>query len=240
VPAVDTAMNPSIKPHPKHIAIQRRAALLNFFGLCALASTPGPLSLAHAATAKALSKGPQKILILGDSLSAEYGLARGTGWVALLGQKLANRPEVSIVNASISGETTSGGLRRLPALLELHHPTHVIIELGANDALRGLALKATQENLDALTRQCQAAKAKVLMVGMMMPPNFGQRYGETFAAVFADVAHSRKVALVPFMLKGVADRPDALSWFQPDGLHPLAKAHPIILNNIGPALEALL
>jgi acyl-CoA thioesterase I len=112
--------------------------------------------------------------------------------------------------------------------------------LGANDALRGLALQATQDNLDDLTRQCQTAKAKVLIVGMMMPPNFGQRYGKTFAAVFVDVAQTRKVALVPFMLKGVADRPDALNWFQPDGLHPLAKAHPAILNNIWPTLSSML
>lgn len=233
-------MNHSSKYATEHMGITRRTTLLSILGLLALAGTPGPNGLAQAATTSARSKGPQKILVLGDSLSAEYGLARGAGWVALLSQKLIGRPQISVVNASISGETTSGGLRRLPALLKQHQPTHVLIELGANDALRGLALKVTQDNLDDMTRQCQATKAKVVIVGMMMPPNFGQRYGETFAAVFADVARHRKASLVPFMLKGVADRPDALSWFQADGLHPLAKAHPIILNNIWPALGALL
>jgi acyl-CoA thioesterase-1 len=239
VPAADTAMNHTSNHDLEPMHITRRISLHQLLSLFALAGTAGTLGFAHAA-AKVQSKAPQIILILGDSLSAEYGLARGTGWVALLQKKLAGRPEVSVVNASISGETTSGGLRRLPALLKQHQPTQVVIELGANDALRGLALKATQDNLDDMTRQCQAVKAKVLIVGMMMPPNFGQRYGKTFAAVFADVAQSRKASLVPFMLKGVADRPDALSWFQPDGLHPSGKAHPIILNNIWPALEALL
>jgi acyl-CoA thioesterase-1 len=197
---------------------------------------------AHAVLPKkpAKANGPQKILVLGDSLSAEYGLARGTGWVALLGQKLADRPQVSIVNASVSGETTSGGARRLAGLLVLHRPTHVVIELGANDALRGLALKATQANLQAMVDQSKAAGAQVLLVGMMLPPNFGQRYGESFATVFSDVAKASKVALVPFMLQGVADRPDAHEWFQADGLHPLAKAHPTILNNIWPTLSRLL
>jgi len=197
---------------------------------------------AHAVLPKkpAKANGPQKILVLGDSLSAEYGLARGTGWVALLRQKLSDRPQVSIVNASVSGETTSGGARRLADLLALHRPTHVVIELGANDALRGLSLKATQANLQAMVDQSKAAGAQVLLVGMMLPPNFGQRYGESFATVFSDVAKASKVALVPFMLKGVADRPDAREWFQTDGLHPLAKAHPIILNNIWPTLSRLL
>lgn len=188
----------------------------------------------------AKAKGLQKILVLGDSLSAEYGLVRGTGWVALLGQKLSDRPQVSIVNASISGETTSGGARRLADLLALHQPTHVVIELGANDALRGLSLKATQTNLQRMVRQSQAAGAQVLLVGMMLPPNFGQRYGESFATVFSDVAKASQVALVPFMLKGVADRTDARDWFQADGLHPLAKAQPTILANIWPALSGLL
>lgn len=182
----------------------------------------------------------QKLLVLGDSLSAEYGIARGTGWVALLGKKLADRPQVSIVNASISGETTSGGARRLQALLTQHRPTHVVIELGANDALRGLALKSTQTNLLTMVDQSKAAGAQVLLVGMMLPPNFGQRYAESFAAVFTDVAKARKVPLVPFMLKGVADRADARDWFQPDGLHPLSKAHPTILDNIWPTLSGML
>jgi acyl-CoA thioesterase I len=226
-------MNPDLLTTSAHL----RRRLLSAFALGALG-----MGAAHAETkrnAKGAS-GPQKILVLGDSLSAEYGLARGTGWVALLGQQLANRPTVSIVNASISGETTSGGARRLADLLALHRPTHVVIELGANDALRGLALKATQANLQLMVDQSKASGAQVLLVGMMLPPNFGQRYGESFAQVFLDVAKGSKVALVPFMLKGVADRPDARDWFQPDGLHPLSKAHPVILNNIWPTLSGLL
>jgi acyl-CoA thioesterase-1 len=237
-------MNPTCSTNCLAAFDNTRRRALRHIGAFSAGCTPvgmlGMANVAHGASKPQKTQPPQKILVLGDSLSAEYGLARGTGWVALLGQKLSDRPNVSVVNASISGETTSGGLRRLPALLAQHQPTHVIIELGANDALRGLALKATQDNLDQMTQQCQAAKAKVLIVGMMMPPNFGQRYGQTFAAVFSGVATSRKVGLVPFMLKGVADRPDALNWFQPDGLHPLAKAHPTILSNIWPALAGML
>lgn len=220
---------------------QRRKCLVSAFTLCVLALDMST-SQAHAAPQNASVRpaGPQKILVLGDSLSAEYGIARGTGWVALLGQKLSDRPQVSIVNASISGETTSGGARRLQALLTQHRPTHVVIELGANDALRGLALKSTQTNLQTMVDQSTAAGAQVLLVGMMLPPNFGQRYAESFAAVFTDVAKAKKVTLVPFMLKGVADRADARDWFQADGLHPLAKAHPTILNNIWPSLSKLL
>jgi acyl-CoA thioesterase-1 len=226
-------MNQAVLPTNAH----RRRHLVSALALGLL-----DMGWAHAAPLKkpAKANGPQKILVLGDSLSAEYGLARGTGWVALLRQKLSDRPQVSIVNASVSGETTSGGARRLADLLALHRPTHVVIELGANDALRGLSLKATQANLQAMVDQSKAAGAQVLLVGMMLPPNFGQRYGESFATVFSDVAKASKVALVPFMLKGVADRPDAREWFQTDGLHPLAKAHPIILNNIWPTLSRLL
>ena len=226
-------MNQNALPANAH----RRLCLVAAFTVCALGAdgvlaAPGQRLTGAAA--------PQKILVLGDSLSAEYGIARGTGWVALLQKKLADRPLVSVVNASISGETTSGGARRLGGLLSLHRPTHVVVELGANDALRGLALKATQANLQAMVDQCKASGAQVLVVGMMLPPNFGQRYGQSFAAVFSDVAKTNKVALVPFMLKGVADRPDARDWFQADGLHPLAKAQPTILDNIWPALAALL
>jgi acyl-CoA thioesterase I len=228
-------MNPDLSTTS---AILRRR-LLSAFALAALGMGVDGSNAETKRKAKGAS-GPQKILVLGDSLSAEYGLARGTGWVALLGQQLADRPSVSIVNASISGETTSGGARRLADLLALHRPTHVVIELGANDALRGLALKATQANLQLMVNQSKAAGAQVLLVGMMLPPNFGQRYGESFAKVFQDVAKDSHVALVPFMLKGVADRPDARDWFQPDGLHPLSKAHPVILSNIWPTLSGLL
>jgi acyl-CoA thioesterase-1 len=181
------------------------------------------------------------ILVMGDSLSAEYGLARGTGWVALLDKRLrAEKIPAQIVNASISGETTSGGVSRLPALLKQHHPSQVVIELGANDALRGLALSATQSNLTSMAKASKAIGAKVVIVGMQVPPNFGKRYTDDFAALFPKVAQEESAALVPFFLKGVADRADARDWFQADGMHPLAKAHLVILDNVWPVLKPLL
>ena len=190
---------------------------------------------------KATAGKPATILILGDSLSAEYGLVRGTGWVSLLEKRLASsHPGTKVVNASISGETTSGGASRLPALLSTHRPTHVVIELGANDALRGLPLKGTQQTLDRMVRASQAAGARVLLVGMMVPPNFGKRYADEFAAIYPAVAKGTSAAVAPFFLKGVADRPDARDWFQPDGIHPLARAHPLMLDNVWPALVSLL
>ena len=190
------------------------------------------------------SKGSVKLLILGDSLSAEYGLPRGSGWVTLIEKRLRADARAhatpQVINASISGETTSGGLRRLPDLLKQHQPTHVVIELGANDALRGLSLKATRENLVQLVSASQVAGAKVLLLGMMLPPNFGQRYGKDFANLFSQVAQARQTALVPFLLKGVADRPDARDWFQADGIHPLAKAHPVMADLVWQGLKPLL
>lgn len=189
----------------------------------------------------AQSNAPRTVLIVGDSLSAEYGLARGAGWVALLEERLAQQGiAAQIVNASISGETTSGGRTRLPALLKQHRPTHVVIELGGNDALRGFPVSATRDNLNAMAQASQAAGAKVLLVGMQVPPNYGKRYADDFAAVFARVAQERKVALVPFLLKGVADRTDARDWFQADGIHPQAKAHPVMLDNVWRGLKPLL
>ena len=146
----------------------------------------------------------------------------------------------TVVNASISGDTTAGGLARLPTLLREHKPGLVVIELGGNDALRGLPLETTRANLLAMTRLAKAAGAKVLIVGMQLPPNYGRAYGDRFAALFADVARSEGAALVPFMLKGVADVPQAESMFQADRIHPLASAHPIILANVWPVLAPLL
>jgi acyl-CoA thioesterase I len=181
------------------------------------------------------------ILVVGDSLSAEYGLQRGAGWVALLDQRLEKEKiPANVVNASISGDTTSGGRSRLPALLSKHHPTIVIIELGGNDALRGLPLAMTQANLNAMTVAAQSSGAKVLIVGMQVPPNYGQDYTRRFAQVFASVAKAHKAALVPFLLKGVADAPDATKLFQADRIHPTAAAHPTILNTMWPAVRALL
>lgn len=195
-----------------------------------------------AATPLAVMAEPEKrIVVLGDSLSAEYGLARGTGWVALLEQRLAaQKISAKVVNASISGDTTSGGRSRLPALLKQHKPSILVIELGGNDALRGLPMKMSKDNLLAMSRAAKAAGAKVLVVGMQMPPNYGAAYGREFAAVFEQVAKEEKASLVPFLLKGVADRADAESWFQSDRIHPLAKAHPQMLDNVWPALKPLL
>ncbi len=184
---------------------------------------------------------PKTIVVLGDSLSAEYGLARGTGWVALLEKQLkAEKIDAAVVNASISGDTTSGGRSRLPAVLAQHKPTHVIIELGGNDALRGLPLKMTEENLTAMTRAAQKAGARVLLVGMQVPPNYGSDYAARFSGTFASVAKADKAALVPFLLEGVADRPNATELFQADRIHPTAQAHPAMLANVWPELKKLL
>ena len=147
--------------------------------------------------------------MLGDSLSAEYGLPRGSGWVALLEKQLAaDKISASVVNASVSGETTSGGRSRIAALLQQHQPSHVVIELGGNDALRGLPLQNTQDNLTFMTQAAQKAGAKVLLVGMQVPPNYGTDYANRFAALFETVAKAQKAAVVPFFLKGVADGAD--------------------------------
>ncbi len=183
----------------------------------------------------------RKILVLGDSLSAEYGLARGSGWVALLEARLKQQQrDVAVLNASISGDTTSGGRSRLPALLKKEQPSHVIIELGGNDALRGLPLAMTRDNLRAMVQDCKKAGARVLLVGMQMPANYGAAYGREFSGSFESVAREEKVGLVPFLLAGVADRPDAEAWFQPDRIHPLAKAHPLMLEQVWKGLAPML
>lgn len=181
------------------------------------------------------------LLVVGDSLSAEYGLPRGSGWVALLQQKLElERPTWRVVNASISGDTTAGGRSRLPSLLTQHQPAVVVIELGGNDALRGLPLDMTRQHLQTMVQTSQAAGAKVLLIGMQVPPNYGPDYSARFADTFAQVAKQHKASLVPFFLKGIADAPDALRWFQADRIHPHADAHPRMLSNVWPELKKLL
>ena len=178
------------------------------------------------------------ILIVGDSLSAEYGLARGSGWVALLERQLAREHvAASVINASISGETTSGGRSRLAALLQRYGPSHVVIELGANDALRGLPLNMTRDNLHAMVQAARAAGAKVMLVGMKLPPNYGARYTQDFAALFSSVAQAATAALVPFLLAGVADAPQAALLFQADHIHPTAQAQPQMLANVWAVLK---
>ena len=189
---------------------------------------------AHAATL-------DTILIVGDSLSAEYGLKRGTGWVPLLEKQLASEKKTTkVINASISGDTTSGGRSRIGALLATHKPTVVVIELGGNDALRGLPLDMTEKNLADMTQAAKKAGAKVLLLGMQVPPNYGSAYGATFSALFAKVAKAEKVALMPFFLKGVADVPDVSGQFQADRIHPNEQAQPKMLANVWPELKKLL
>ncbi|HSB23975.1 MAG TPA: arylesterase [Burkholderiaceae bacterium] len=181
---------------------------------------------------------PTKVLVVGDSLSAEYGLARGSGWVALLEQRLQReKVGATVVNASISGDTSSGGRTRLPTLLEQHKPTHVIIELGSNDALRGLPLAMTRDNLAFMLRAVRGTGAQSLLVGMRMPPNYGRTYTQEFESMYAALAKAEGAALVPFMLAGVADSPQAGTLFQDDRMHPNAQAQPIIFDNIWPVLR---
>ena len=185
--------------------------------------------------------GSAVILVVGDSLSAEYGIARGAGWVALLQKRLElERRGARVINASISGDTTAGGRSRLGALLIQHKPTHVIIELGGNDALRGLPIASTRDNLLAMTKAAQGAGAQVLLVGMQVPPNYGKAYTDAFAGVFVEVSQSAQAALVPFLLKGVADSPKADELFQADRIPPREAAHPLMLDNVWPALLRLL
>lgn len=176
------------------------------------------------------------VLVVGDSLSAEYGLKRGSGWVALLEQKLArDKIAARVVNASVSGDTTAGGLSRLPALLAQHRPTHVVLELGGNDGLRGLPLKDSLNNLQQMAQAAKAAGAKVLVVGVQIPPNYGRRYNDELAAMFVTVAKNEGAALVPFLMAGVPD-----SQYQADRIHVAEVGHPTMLANVWPTLKPLL
>ena len=220
----------------------------HFTALALLASSLGSSGLALAQSTARVSATPSDrkptapvILVVGDSLSAEYGLKRGTGWVALLERQLQQgKHPHQVVNASISGDTTSGGRSRLPALLKQHQPAIVIIELGGNDALRGLPLNMTRDNLATMARQSREAGAKVLLLGMEMPPNYGARYGQEFREVYTTVAQEHKTALLPFFLKDVGDLADPTKLFQSDRIHPNEAAQPIMLGNVWPELKKLL
>lgn len=189
-------------------------------------------------TAVAPAHAARTILVFGDSLSAGYGLPTGSGWVSLLQQRLKrDRLDYTVVNASISGETTLGGRNRIVAALAEHQPAVVIVQLGGNDGLRGNSIEETRRNLIAIVEASRKAGAKVLVVGMRIPPNYGQVYTRRFEALFAEVARQQNASLVPFMLQGFADKRE---WFQSDGIHPAVEAQPRILDNIYRRLRALL
>lgn len=207
----------------------RRVAL----GLCVVAVI-GPT---WAAAQNAYGARPT-ILVFGDSLSAAHGLLPQQGWVALLAKRLrAQGYRYRVVNASVSGETTTGGLQRLPHELRAHHPAIVILELGANDALRGLPLTLTARNLAAMAHLALAAGARVLLLGILLPPNYGPRYTRQFAALYPALARRDHLPLVPFLLKSVALDPRLM---QADGLHPNARGEPVVLDNVWPYLEPML
>jgi acyl-CoA thioesterase I len=194
------------------------------FGSFAFVAPP-----AHANGAKT-----HHILVLGDSLSAGYGLTSGEGWVDLLGKKLdAQKIRAKVTNASISGDTTAGGVSRLPALLAKYSPTHVVIELGGNDGLRGAPVAGAKTNLQKMVDLAQKSGAKVVLIGMRMPPNFGAAYTNAFEAMYRDVAKETKSALVPFFLEKLGTD---LKYFQPDRIHPIASAQPMMLDTVWPVL----
>ena len=182
---------------------------------------------------------PQRsILVFGDSLSAAYGMAQARGWVALLAERVKReQPDYSVVNASISGETSSGGVSRLPKALEQHRPAIVVIELGGNDGLRGLPLAQLRQNLATMIEQAQKSGARVLLVGMKMPPNYGPDYTQAFESTYGELAKRYKTALVPFLLEDIAEKPEL---FQPDRIHPTEAAQPLMMERVWKALQPLM
>ncbi len=181
---------------------------------------------------------PQTIVVFGDSLSAAYGIPQHEGWVALLQQRLTQQKlNYQVINASISGETTSGGLSRISDMLKTQKPSIVIIELGANDGLRGLSAVETSNNLEAMIQQAKKTNAKVLLLGMKIPPNYGLKYSRQFSENFQNLAKKHSIQLVPFFLEGVAGNPDLI---QADGLHPTAAAQAKLLGNVWLILTKML
>lgn len=212
-----------------------RLAALNASSALVLAAASIPLTV-HAANTPETTK--PVIVVLGDSISAEYGLPRDTGWVALMRQRLASeRIDYSVANASISGDTTSDGLARLPLVMQRLKPSIVIIELGANDALRGVPLATTEQNLRAIIAQIRKGNAKPVLIGMYVPPNYGPDYTQHFHALYGQLSKELNVPLVPFLLAGLIDRPDL---FQSDQMHPTQQAQPMLLDNVWPTLKPLL
>ena len=190
----------------------------------------------------ACAKGPDTraaVLVVGDSLSAAHNIPAASGWVNLLQQRVKQQitPPPAVINASISGETTAGALTRLPGLLEKHRPSVVVIELGGNDALRGLTPAQLRGNLEKMIVASQQAGAKVLLLGIDVPPNYGPAYRQRLRQTYAELAKAYKVPLLPFLLEGVALKPNLM---QADGLHPTAAAQPQVLENVWPLLKPLL
>lgn len=180
---------------------------------------------------------PTKILVMGDSLSAGYGIDIQQGWVSLLEQELAKNHSITMINASVSGETSSGGNNRLPALLSEHKPDIVILELGGNDGLRGQPLKLLEKNLQTMIDASRNANAKILLAGMQIPPNYGARYSNQFKELYGKLAQQNNISLIPFLLEGVGGNETLI---QRDGIHPTAAAQPIIVKNVLPELEKIL
>lgn len=187
---------------------------------------------AHAAAA------PAVLLVVGDSISAGYGLPKGAGWVDLLVARIdAQRLPFRVVNASVTGDTTAGGRARLPALLAKHKPAIVVVELGGNDGLRGGSLKATRDNLDAMLGDVKKAGARAVLVGMKLPPNYGSAYTREFDALFGELAQAHRAAFVPFLFAGFGESSE---WFQPDRIHPTVAAQAKLLDNVWPVIAPLL
>jgi len=216
------------------------AATFCAYAQAANSADAGANSAATAATAAGANVQQSKptIVVLGDSISAEYGLPRDTGWVSLMRQRLSSeRIDYNVANASISGDTTSGGRARLPALMQRLKPAIVIVELGANDALRGVPLGTTEDNLRTIIKEAQQGHAQVLLIGMYVPPNYGLDYTQKFHGLYGELSKQLRVPLVPFLLAGIENKPDM---FQSDQIHPTQQAQPLLLDNVWPALKPLL
>lgn len=212
-----------------------RSRLLNFIYWFSLIVT---VLVALPASAKLTNPSTQTIVVFGDSLSAGYGLAQNQGWVALLQARIAQQKlPYTVINASISGETTSGGLARFGQMLAAHKPHIVILELGANDGLRGLPVSEMRSNLSSMITQAKAANTSILLLGMKIPPNYGKKYTQEFSETYALLAKQHNIQRVPFLLEGIAGKP---SLIQNDGLHPLAIAQPQLLNNVWLELKQLM
>ncbi len=216
----------------------------NILNFCLILSAQLTLVLsAHAQTDSSQdltsqkSAGGKKILIVGDSISAGYGIELEQGWVNLLRQKLSDLGDYQVENASVSGDTTQIGVARLPTLLEQHNPDIVLLELGGNDGLRGFPLKVMENNLRKMTETVIESEAQVLLIGIQIPPNYGPRYTEEFFAIYGKLAEEYEVPLVPFILEKVALTPELM---QDDGIHPTAEGQPLLLENVWPYLEPLL